>query len=105
MTAAHWEGREQRDLSWKDPKLGAWGLRERKSNHDLRLNILLKDFQETLQTRGSRYTALISGIKSVRSMNECRMVGMTDRTEGYQAQAASTTLEGVSRSRTPIPIA
>lgn len=38
-------------------------------------------------------------------MNKCRMVGMTNRTEGYQAQAASTTLEGVSRSRTPIPIA
>ena len=37
-----------------------------KSNHNLSFNILLKDFEETIQTRDGKYIALIPEIKSVR---------------------------------------
>lgn len=57
------------DCLLKGPEMGVWGLRKRKSNHNLSLNILLKDFQETIQTRDSKYTALTPGIQCVRSMN------------------------------------
>lgn len=70
MTAAPWEGWGRGNTSVTErPRTGSMGAEEDKSNHDLSLNILLKDVQETIQIKDSKYTALIPGIKSVRSMN------------------------------------
>lgn len=69
MTAAPWEGWGPRNTSVTErPRTEVWGLR--KINQiTLCFNILLKDVQETIQIKGGRHTALIPGIKSVRSMN------------------------------------
>ena len=47
--------------------MGAEG--EKSDDNLIYLNVLLKDFEETTQTRKRTYTALILGTKSVRSMN------------------------------------
>lgn len=68
MIAAHWKGWGETDLSVKDSELGVWGLRERSQITILVLTSCYH-IQETIQTKDSKYTALIPGIQSLRSMN------------------------------------
>lgn len=80
-------------ISHQDLELGAEG---KKSNHNLSFNILLKDFQETIQTRDSKIHSPHSRNKVCQKnehLNKCRMGGVSHRrTEGMSGPGQSGNL-------------